>query len=63
MMSGGAKQMSQPMKLGQPIDGRLGKHLKDSWRKSIHWQNLFPITLIKKCLERAITNYFNRKSS
>ena len=50
MMSGGAKQMSQPMKLGQPIDGRLGMHLKDSWRKSLRWQNLFLITLIKNVL-------------
>ena len=27
---GGVKQMSKPMKLGQPIDGRLGKHLENS---------------------------------
>ena len=30
MMGGGVKEMSKPMKLGQPIDGRLGISLKDS---------------------------------
>ena len=30
MGGGGVKQMSKPMKLGQPIDGRLGKHLENS---------------------------------
>ena len=31
MLGGGGsvKQMSKPMKLGQPIDGRLGKHLNE----------------------------------
>ena len=54
VMGGGVKEMSKPMKLGQPIDGRLGKTPLSTFMNQ--WQINFEVNNLKNA-------FFKRESS